>query len=40
LHFGFEDPSFFTGTEEEILNEFRKIRDEIRTTFYKLYKSF
>jgi arsenate reductase len=30
LHIGFEDPAEATGTEEEILNEFRRIRDEIR----------
>ena len=30
LHIGFEDPAEVTGTEEEILEEFRRIRDEIR----------
>lgn len=40
LHLGFEDPSRFAGTEEQIMNEFRRIRDEIKTTFYNLYKSF
>jgi arsenate reductase len=40
LHIGFEDPSRFAGTEEQIINEFRRIRDEIKTTFYRLYKSF
>ena len=30
LHIGFEDPAEATGTEEEILEEFRRIRDEIR----------
>lgn len=30
LHIGFEDPADATGTEEEILEEFRRIRDEIR----------
>jgi len=30
LHIGFEDPAEATGTEEEILGEFRRIRDEIR----------
>ena len=29
LHIGFEDPAEVTGTEEEILEEFRRIRDEI-----------
>jgi hypothetical protein len=27
---GFPDPAKATGTEEEILNEFRKVRDNIR----------
>lgn len=38
LHFGFEDPSEFKGTDEQILNEFRKIRDDIKIRFYNFYK--
>ncbi len=38
LHIGFEDPADATGTEEEILSEFRRIRDEIKNDFYKFYK--
>ncbi len=38
LHIGFEDPAEATGTEEEIINEFRKIRDEIKNDLYKFYK--
>ena len=37
LHIGFEDPALATGTEGEIDNEFRRIRDEIHDrmrTFY------
>jgi len=34
LHFGFEDPADAGGSEEDILNEFRKVRDEIKTVFY------
>lgn len=30
LHIGFDDPAEATGTESEILEEFRRIRDEIR----------
>ena len=30
IHMGFPDPAKATGTEEEILDEFRKVRDEIR----------
>jgi arsenate reductase len=37
LHIGFEDPADAEGTEEEVLNVFRKIRDEIKTDFYKFY---
>lgn len=37
LHIGFEDPAEATGTDEEILNEFRKIRDEIKKELYKFY---
>ncbi len=32
-HWGFEDPAHATGTEEEILNEFRRVRDSIRLVF-------
>lgn len=38
LHFGFEDPSEYVGTQEEVLNKFRKIRDEIYSTFLKFYR--
>lgn len=33
LHVGFDDPDAFTGTEEVILPEFRRVRDEILETF-------
>ncbi len=33
FHWGFEDPAHATGTEEEVLNEFRRIRDQIRLVF-------
>lgn len=32
-HWEFEDPAHATGTEEEILNEFRRVRDQIRLVF-------
>ena len=38
LHIGFEDPADATGTEEEILNTFRRIRDEIKNDFYEFYQ--
>ncbi len=37
LHMGFEDPSYATGTEEYVWSEFRRVRDEIREAFNKLY---
>lgn len=39
LHIGFEDPAEATGTEEETLAVFRKIRDEIKKDFYEFYRS-
>ncbi|MDH7528942.1 arsenate reductase ArsC [Ignavibacteria bacterium 4148-Me] len=35
LHIGFEDPAEATGTEDEILSVFRKVRDEIKEEFWK-----
>ncbi len=29
LHIGFEDPDSFKGSEDEVLPQFRRIRDEI-----------
>lgn len=29
LHIGFDDPDAFKGSEEEVLPEFRRVRDEI-----------
>ena len=39
LHIGFDDPYDATGTEEEILLEYRRIRDEIKDEFEKMFKS-
>ena len=39
LHMGFEDPSVVKGTDEYIMREFRKVRDEIKRTFFKFYMS-
>ncbi len=38
LHIGFDDPAEATGTEEEILSVFRRVRDEIKTDFFTFYK--
>ncbi len=37
LHIGFEDPAEAVGTEEEILNVFRRVRDEIKEKFWEFY---
>ncbi len=37
LHIGFEDPVEATGTAEEKLAVFRKVRDEIREEFGEFY---
>ena len=37
LHIGFDDPADATGTEEEILAEFRRVRDEIKRDFREFY---
>lgn len=39
LHIGFEDPADVSGTEEEILSVFRKIRDEIENDFHEFYET-
>ena len=33
FHWGFEDPAHATGSEEEILNEFRRVRDQLKLVF-------
>jgi len=38
LHIGFEDPAGITGTEEFVLNEYRRIRDLIKEKFWSFYK--
>lgn len=37
LHIGFEDPADASGSEEEILSVFRKVRDQIKRDFYHFY---
>ena len=37
LHIGFDDPSHAIGSDEFILNEFHRVRDEIHRAFLKLY---
>ncbi|NHZ87409.1 MAG: arsenate reductase ArsC, partial [Planctomycetia bacterium] len=37
LHIGFEDPAEAIGAEEQILNEFRGVRDKIKRELHKFY---
>lgn len=37
VHIGFDDPSHATGTEEFILSEFRRVRDEIKQKLLHYY---
>ena len=39
LHMGFQDPSHATGSEEFIMSEFRRVRDEIKNKFKELYSN-
>ena len=39
LHMGFDDPSHVKGSYTEIINEFYRVRNEIRDEFYELYES-
>jgi len=39
LHIGFEDPAEARGTKEEVINFYRKIRNEIEDAFLKFYKT-
>ena len=38
LHIGFDDPADAVGTEDEILAEFRRVRDEIKRDFRQFYE--
>lgn len=37
LHFEHEDPSYLPGSEEYIMSEFRKLRDNLKNELYSLY---
>ena len=37
MHIGFDDPSEVQGSEEFVMNEFRRIRDEVRKRFAEFY---
>lgn len=38
LHMGYDDPSHAEGTDAFICSEFLRVRDEIKTGFWKLYE--
>ena len=37
LHIGFDDPSDAMGTDEFVMKEFRRVRDEIKEKFKKIF---
>src|SRR4029077_9551261 len=39
VHIGFPDPAAATGTDDEKMAVFRKVRDDIRTKFTEFYRS-
>ncbi len=40
LHIGFEDPFNASGTDDEKLKVYRKVRDEIKEAFEKLFSDY
>lgn len=38
LHIGFEDPAEATGTPDEVMAVFRKVRDQIKERFFEFYQ--
>lgn len=39
LHIGFDDPSHAVGSEEFVMSEYYRVRDEIKTEFQKFYNN-
>lgn len=37
IHMGYDDPAEKIGDEEEVLAEYRRVRDEIKAGFFQLY---
>ncbi len=37
LHIGFDDPTYSVGSEDFIMSEYRRVRDEIKDAFWKFY---
>lgn len=40
LHLGYDDPAAATGTDEEILAVYRRVRDEIQVGFRRFYDDY
>jgi len=38
IHIGFDDPAEVKGSDEFVLEEFRRIRDEIKKDFFEFYE--
>jgi arsenate reductase len=39
LHIGFDDPADAIGDENEVMPVYRRVRDEIKKEFYRLYEN-
>ncbi len=39
MHIGFHDPSKTIGTDEEVMADFRKVRDEIKATMLEFFEA-
>jgi arsenate reductase len=39
LHIGFDDPAEATGSEDEVIDVFKRVRDEIKTDFWEFYNN-
>lgn len=39
MHIGFEDPSKVLGSEEFIMSEFRRVRNQIKAAFFDIYQT-
>ena len=37
LHLGFDDPSHYEGADDAVIDEFRRVRDQIKEGFSRLY---
>ncbi|MGC8824535.1 MAG: arsenate reductase ArsC [Bacteroidales bacterium] len=40
IHMGLEDPANVVGSEEQILNKFRQVWDQIKEYFWNLYNEY